>query len=207
MSVEEHELPVSNKKRIRLFDFIKRDGIVFEHVKLSSSVETDYYYDIKRVALSRDGIDLLGELLLQEMTAYAPRSVGGLEMGAIPLATAVMIKSTGVGEYKVGLDSFFIRKDPKTHGLEKKIEGKLTPPAVIVDDVITSGQSVMDAINAVNALSYNVKAVVCVIDREEDGTPNVLKENQIKYSSLFKHSEFKPFIEEQLKKKQKIQSS
>ena len=200
------ELPVNDSKRLKLLEFIKKYGIVFEHVKLSSNVETDYYYDIKRVALHPKGIDLLAELLLEKMAKYAPKSVGGLEMGAIPLATAVMLKSTWVGKYKIGLNSFFIRKNPKTHGLEKKIEGKLIPPAVIVDDVITSGQSVMDAINAVNDQGYNVKAVVCVIDREEVGTPNVLKQRKIRYSSLFKHSDFKSFIEESVKKKQQTQS-
>ena len=200
------ELPVNDSKRLKLLEFIKKYGIIFEHVKLSSNVETDYYYDIKRVALHPKGIDLLAELLLEKMAKYAPKSVGGLEMGAIPLATAVMLKSTWVGKYKIGLNSFFIRKNPKTHGLEKKIEGRLIPPAVIVDDVITSGQSVMDAINAVNDQGYNVKAVVCVIDREEEGTPNVLKQRKIRYSSLFKHSDFKSFIEEKVKKKQQTQS-
>jgi orotate phosphoribosyltransferase len=199
------EMPVSNSKKLRLMEFIKRQGIVFEHVKLSSNLETDYYYDIKRVALHPKGIDLLAELLLEEIAKYEPKSVGGLEMGAIPLATAVMLKSTWVGKYKTGLNSFFVRKNPKTHGLEKKIEGKLIPPAVIVDDVITSGQSVIDAINAVNNQGYNVKAVVCVIDREEKGIPNILKQRKIKYSSIFKHSDFKSFIERELRKKQQIQ--
>jgi orotate phosphoribosyltransferase len=200
MGVLENEMPLS-KKRERLFAFIKKNGVVFEHVKLSSNVETNYYYDIKRIALHPKGADLLAELLLEEMAQYTPKSVGGLEMGALPLATAIMLKSTSAGRYRTGLNSFFIRKNPKKHGLEKKIEGKLTPPAVIVDDVITSGQSVMNAINAVNDLGYNVKAVVCVIDREEKGIPNVLKQRKIKYSSLFKHSDFKSFIEEELRKK------
>jgi orotate phosphoribosyltransferase len=203
MGVVGEEMPQSDSKRHSLMEFIRKHGIVFEHVKLSSNVETEYYYDIKKVALHPKGIDLLGELLLREIAKYEPKSIGGLEMGAIPLATAVMIKSTGVRKYNVGLDSFFIRKSPKTHGLEKKIEGKLTTPAIILDDVITSGQSVMDAINAINDQGHNVKAVVCVIDREEEGTPNVLKKRKIKYSSLFKHSEFEPFIEEGLRKKQK----
>lgn len=73
------ELPVNDSKRLKLLEFIKKYGIVFEHVKLSSNVETDYYYDIKRVALHPKGIDLLAELLLEKMAKYAPKSVGGLE--------------------------------------------------------------------------------------------------------------------------------
>ena len=106
------------------------------------------------------------------------------------------------GKYRKGLNGFFIRKNPKKHGLENKIEGILEPPIVIVDDVVTSGQSVKDAIDAVNAAGYSVKGVVCVIDREEEGTVNVLKQNNISYSSLFKHSDFKSFIEDRLKEQQ-----
>jgi orotate phosphoribosyltransferase len=96
-----------------------------------------------------------------------------------------------------GLNGFFIRKEAKGYGLQKRIEGNMIPPVVIVDDVITSGKSVMDSIEAVNAEGVTPKGAVCVIDREA-GTPNVLKQNNIKYSSLFKHSEFKPFIEQKL---------
>ena len=100
-----------------------------------------------------------------------------------------------------GLNGFLIRKEAKGYGLQKRIEGNMIPPVVIVDDVITSGKSVMDSIEAVNAEGVTPKGVVCVIDREEAGTPNVLKQNNIKYSSLFKHSEFKPFIEQKLEEK------
>jgi orotate phosphoribosyltransferase len=80
---------------------------------------------------------------------------------------------------------------------------------VIVDDVLTSGKSVMSAIEAVNKEGYSVKGVVFVVDREEgigERKPNLLKQNNIKYSSLFKHSDFKTFIEEELRKKQQAQS-
>lgn len=123
-----------------------------------------------------------------------------MEMGAVALASAVVLKSTMDGKYDKGLNGFFIRKDPKTYGLEKRIEGNLIPPVVIVDDVITSGKSVMNAIKAVNEEGITPKAVVCVIDKKE-GTANLLKQNNIKYSSLFRHLEFKSFIEDKLKEK------
>lgn len=194
--------------RGRLKEFIKQHGIAFRHVKLSSNKETDYYYDIKNVATLPKGIHLLSELLLEEIVKHhRPKSVGGLEIGSIPLTTGVILQSTMNGRYKKGLSGFFIRKNPKTHGLEKKIEGALEEPIVIVDDVVTSGQSVKDAIDAVRAAGHSVKGVVCVIDREEEETVNVLKENNIKYSSLFKHTEFKSFIEERLKQQnQRVQS-
>ena len=191
-----------NRLRPRLKEFIRKYGIVFRHVKLSSDKETDYYYDIKKVAFHPKGIHLLGNLLLTEISKYRPRSVGGLEIGAAPLITSVIIKSTMDWKDRNGLNGFLIRKNPKKHGLEKKIEGILDSPVVIVDDVVTSGQSIKDAIDAVNAEGFSVKSVVCVIDREEEGTVNVLKQNNIRYSALFQHSEFKPFIEERLRLKQ-----
>jgi orotate phosphoribosyltransferase len=205
MGVEEIENVLTsreNRLRPRLKEFIRKNGIVFRHVKLSSDKETDYYYDIKKVAFHPKGIHLLGNLLLTEISKYRPRSVGGLEIGAAPLITSVIIKSTMDGKYRNGLNGFLIRKNPKKHGLEKKIEGIPDSPVVIVDDVVTSGQSIKDAIDAVNAEGFSVKNVVCVIDREEEGTVNILKQNNIRYSALFQHSEFKPFIEERLRLKQ-----
>jgi len=199
-----------NIKRLKLMDFIKEHGIVFKHVTLSSNKESEYYYDLKRVALHPDGAHLIADLLLEEVAKYHPKSVGGLELGAVPLATAIAMKSTMNGRYDVGIKSFIVRKNPKKHGLEKKIEGEIEPPIVVVDDVVTSGNSVLDAVTAVIEKGFNVAHVVCVIDREEEGIMNVLKEKHIKYSSLFTHSDFKPFIEEQLKKNQqnqKIQSN
>lgn len=183
-------------------DLIKKTGIVFRHVKLFSKLESEYYYDIKNVEFQPEGIHLLGELLVGEIAQYGAKSVGGLEMGTVSLATAVVMKSTWSGNYNTGVSGFFIRKEPKQYGLEKRIEGNVRPPIVLVDDVLTSGKSVMSAIEAVNKEGYSVKGVVFVIDRQE-GESNLLKQNNIKYSSLFKHSDFKSFIEMEIEKKKK----
>lgn len=205
------EMALNDNNKLVLMDLIKEKGIVFKHVKLFSKIESEYYYDIKNVEFQPEGIHLLGELLLGEIVRYDAKSVGGLEMGAVSLATAVIMKSTLSGKYDVGLNGFFIRKETKQYGLEKRIEGNRKPPVVLVDDVLTSGKSIMSAIEAVNKEGYSIKGVVFVIDREEgteDGKPNLLKQNSITYSSLFKHSDFKLFIEERLRKKQnqKIES-
>jgi orotate phosphoribosyltransferase len=181
-------------------DFIRERGIVFGHVTLSSNKESEYYYGLKRVVLHPDGAHLLADLLLEEIAKYSPKSVGGLELGAVPLVTAIAMKSTMNGRSGVGIKSFIVRKNPKKHGLEKKIEGEIEPPIVVVDDVITSGNSVLDAVTAVIEEGFNVAHTVCVIDRKEDGITNVLKERRIKYSSLFTHLDFKSFIEERLSK-------
>jgi orotate phosphoribosyltransferase len=199
--VGEQKMPSYDKKRRKLMEIIQKNAIVFQDVQLFSKIKSQYYYDIKRISLQKEGAHLLAELLLSEIYKYGPKSVGGMEMGAVALVTAVVFKSTMDGKYEKGLNGFFIRKEAKGYGLQKRIEGNMIPPVVIVDDVITSGKSVMDSIEAVNAEGVTPKGVVCVIDREEAGTPNVLKQNNIKYSSLFKHSEFKPFIEQKLEEK------
>jgi orotate phosphoribosyltransferase len=196
-------MPSYDKKRRKLMEIIQKNAIVFQDVQLFSKIKSQYYYDIKRISLQKEGAHLLAELLLSEIYKYGPKSVGGMEMGAVALVTAVVFKSTMDGKYEKGLNGFFIRKEAKGYGLQKRIEGNMIPPVVIVDDVITSGKSVMDSIEAVNAEGVTPKGVVCVIDREEAGTPNVLKQNNIKYSSLFKHSEFKPFIEQKLEEKRR----
>lgn len=74
------------------------------------------------MAFHPKGIHLLGNLLLTEISKYRPRSVGGLEIGAAPLITSVIIKSTMDWKYRNGLNGFLIRKNPKKHGLEKKLK-------------------------------------------------------------------------------------
>jgi len=195
-------MPSHDEKRHRLVEIIKENAIVFQEVQLFSKIKSPYYYDIKCIELQQEGMHLLSELLLTEIAKYGAKSVGGMEMGAVALVTAVVFKSTMDGKYSNGLSGFFVRKESKNYGLQKRIEGNLVPPVVIVDDVITSGQSVMNSIEAVNKEGVTPKGVVCVIDREES-TSNMLKENNIKYSALFKHSEFKSFIEQKLKEKRR----
>jgi orotate phosphoribosyltransferase len=183
-------------------EIIQENAVVFQDVQLFSKIKSQYYYDIKRISLQKEGAHL-AELLLTELYKYGPKSVGGMEMGAVALVTAVVFKSTMDGKYEKGLSGFFIRKQANGYGLQKRIEGNMIDPVVIVDDVITSGKSVMNSIEAVNAEGITPKGVVCVIDREEETTPNVLKQNNIQYPSLFKHSGFKPFIEQKLEEKRR----
>src|SRR5918911_3121652 len=199
--VGEQTMPSYDEKRRRLMEIIQENAIIFQDVQLFSKIKSQYYYDIKRISLQKEGAHLLAELLLSEIYKYGPKSIGGMEMGAVALVTAVVFKSTMDGKYSKGLNGFFIRKEAKSYGLQKRIEGNMIPPVVILDDVITSGKSVMNSIEAVNNEGITPKGVVCVIDREEADRSNLLKQNNIKYSSLFKHSEFRPFIEQKLEKR------
>ena len=187
----------------RLKEIIKDRGIVFKRVELSSHIYSDYYYDFKTVLYEREGLTLVGEMMLDHIRRFKPiaKSIGGLEIGSIPLTTTIILAQTGYGKYRGNLTGFTVRKKTKEHGLQKRVEGQPKNPVVIVDDVLTSGRSIYETINGLIEAHFDVVGVVCVMDRQETGTVNILKENGIKYSSLFKHSDFKEYIKNELKKK------
>jgi orotate phosphoribosyltransferase len=183
-----------DEKRMRLKDIIKERGIVIKDVTLSSNRKSHFYYDIKSIVSDPEGAALIGELMLTEILNIEPktRSVGGLELGAIAIATTIVYSSNQL-ESKNRISSFFVRKSAKTYGLEKMIEGIVKEPVIIVDDVITTGKSVLDAMYALrNQEIYNIN-IMSVIDRE--AKENLLDENNIKFHSLFKHSEFADYID------------
>jgi orotate phosphoribosyltransferase len=195
-------LSTTNDKKQQLLELIKQKGIVIEDVTLSSGEKSEYYYDLKKVVGDPKGINLLTDLLLEEIIIPKfgdARSIGGLEAGAIAIAAAVILKHPS--RYKNGMRMFYVRKNPKPHGLEKKIEGDIAEPVVILDDVITKGRSVIEAIEAVTKDGYDVEGVVCAIDREDE--QNKLRKYRTPYYPLFTHSDFKSFIEKELKKKKK----
>lgn len=194
----EEEMPSSKSGRLELFEYIRDNAIVFEPVRLHSNIESNYYYDFRRLSLTPIGLNLITVQLLKEVKKFHAKSVGGLANAAIPLSTALILKDSNFGEYKNTLTSFFVREERKDHGLMKKIEGMITDPVVIIDDVLTSGRSIKKAIDAVREHGYRVAGVVCILDREEKGVANELTQNGIKYTSLFKHSDFKPFIDQKL---------
>jgi len=189
------------QKREHLKEIIKRDGIVFREVTLSSKLKSDFYYDIKTIVNSV-GVVLIGELMLAKIRELFPatRSIGGLESGALPVTTATVLCSNQVNE-EPKLTGFFVRKETKNHGLQKRIEGIALNPLVVVDDVVTTGQSVIDAVNALVTGGYSPSGIISVIDREDER--NKLRDGRHKYYSLFKHSEFEDFIDAK-KQEQKI---
>lgn len=168
---------------------------ILDHsITLSGGETTKYYYDI-RALFDGKGLNLVGELLLEEILKFNPKSVGGLEVGAIPLISVVVAMAYNKNTDSASATGFYVRKTLKQHGLQKKIEGILQDPVVIVEDVMTTGNSIKQAMNAVMECGASVNGVVCVIDREDPR--NILKDS-IKCSSLFTHSDFKEYIEGKL---------
>jgi orotate phosphoribosyltransferase len=188
----------SQLKRKELMEIIERDGIIVSNqsIILSSGEKSNYYYDLKMVLADPFGATLVGELLYEIVAReFSAKSIGGLEMGAIPISTAIIIASLRRNNSE-GIRQFIVRRNAKTHGSGKKVEGYLVDPVVVVDDVMTKGNSVIQAIEAVRSEGYSTAGVVLVIDRE---VPHNSVKNRVKCFSIFNHSDFKGYIDQKLK--------
>ena len=159
-------------------------------VTLSSGKETDFYFDGRLVSLDPEGSVLIGELFLDEVRKRGIEGVGGLTSGADPITSAI-----GVLAYQrsVPLKLFYVRKAAKDHGMQKRIEGPPLPAGLkvaIVDDVITTGGSLLQARDALrNEAGVNVVEAMVVVDREEGGREKLAEEG-IGVTSLFRRRDF-----------------
>lgn len=137
---------------------------------LASGKHSSFYIDARLTTMSGEGLALIGPLGLDRLAArgWAPRSVGGLTLGADPVAYALAAAARSRG---LPLDAFTVRKQAKAHGTGKRIEGCFAAgaPVVIVEDVITTGGSAHEAIVAVESEGGRVLGVLAVVDREEGG--------------------------------------
>jgi orotate phosphoribosyltransferase len=191
---------IITKKKEELADLIRNIGIVIKDVTLSSGEKSNFYYDIKSVVLDPKGGYLIGKLVIDMISNFNVKSIGGLELGAIPIATIIARESYGNSK---DLKAFFVRKSAKKHGLEKEIEGNIVDPVVIVDDVITTGKSVLQTIEKISKRNLKISCIICVLDREQ-GAEKLFKEHNIAFYPLFKHSHFKEYIDKKLNEKRTI---
>lgn len=141
---------------------------------LASGRRSTYYIDARRTTMSGEGLATIGALGLARLDArgWAPELVGGLTLGADPVAYAIAAAAHARGR---AIDAFTVRKAAKTHGTGQRIEGAFTPGAtvVVVEDVITTGQSALEASAAIVAAGGRVLGVLAVVDREEGGRARV----------------------------------
>jgi orotate phosphoribosyltransferase len=137
---------------------------------LASGRRSSVYVDARRTTMSGAGQIVIGDLGLARLTArgWHPAAVGGLTLGADPVAYAIAAAAHRTG---VAIDAFTVRKQPKQHGTAGRVEGCFAPgnAVVIVEDVITSGQSALEAIRAVETEGARVLGVLAVVDRQEGG--------------------------------------
>lgn len=144
---------------------------------LSSGKISSYYLNGKLVILSARGLYISARLLLERISARFPDAVGGLSFGAAPLAAAVSAFSCSFGD-RVPMSSFIVRKEPKSHGTRSRIEGPFYRDirTVIVDDVLTTGASVLSAARAVEEAGGKVEKIYVLVDRLEGGKEEIVKQ-------------------------------
>ena len=137
---------------------------------LASGRRSSFYIDARLTTMSGDGLAVIGGLGLDRLAArgWTPRAVGGLTLGADPVAYALALTAKRRGQT---LDAFTVRKQPKDHGTGKRIEGCFASgiSVVVVEDVITTGSSAREAISAVEREGGHVLGVLAVVDRQEGG--------------------------------------
>jgi orotate phosphoribosyltransferase len=154
----------------RLAEFVRAKAIKVGQFRLASGGLSTYYCDGKMVSFAPEGALLIADAILEEIDRLGGvDAVGGMDMGATPIVSAVALRSHQRGK---PLPSFVVRKGVKTHGTMKEIEGPIPQQpsrVVVVDDVVTTAGSVIQAIDAVRRAGHTVVLAISVLDRESGG--------------------------------------
>lgn len=156
---------------------------------LASGEKSRYYFNTKSITFSPEGAFLVAKAFIGKITTEKIDGVGGLEIGSIPITGSLCILC-----YQEELDfSFFVvRKRTKQHGERRQVEGSKIDKisnVIIIDDVTTTGNSVVQTVDAVNSLGWNVKKIITLIDRKEGGQ-ELLSERNIPFDSIFSIEDF-----------------
>jgi orotate phosphoribosyltransferase len=178
--------------RAELFELIRTRSFGRGKIMLASGRESDFYFDLRPTTIHPAGATCVGELICDALQGMAVDYVGGLEMGAVPIATAVVIASHRRGG---NLQAFFVRKKPKEHGARKLVEGLAKGETlagrnvVVVEDTTTTGGSSMQAVRALREEGANIVMVLTIVDRLEGAKENFEAE-KLEFRALFTADEF-----------------
>jgi orotate phosphoribosyltransferase len=162
--LDEHTIEPAGA-RPRLVRELREHALVIGDVTLTSGARAKYYVDAKRAILRPQGFAALATLLAAQVSEWGATAVGGMTMGADPVACAALAGGARV-------KAFFVRKDAKSHGLQRRIEGPLLARedrCVVVEDVVTTGGSTLAAIAALQAAGHEICGVLSVLDRLAGG--------------------------------------
>jgi orotate phosphoribosyltransferase len=185
-------MTVDTTERERLAALLRDLSYQKRAVTLASGRKSNFYFDGKQTALHPEGAFLIGRLLWRAIAESGAKcdAVGGLTLGADPLATAVSVASFQAGN---PVPAFIVRKEPKGHGTGQWVEGRKNIPdgswVVILEDVVTTGGSAMKAVERVREEGLHVSLVAALIDRQEGGR-EAIETAGLKLVSLFTKSEF-----------------
>jgi orotate phosphoribosyltransferase len=153
--------------RSRVFSIIKAKSYGEKRIVLASGKESDFYFDMKPTMFDPQALALLPELVLERLKEVEFDGIGGLEMGAVPLISPVMMYA--LQKHGREIPGFFVRQKAKMHGTKKRIEGSDVSgrKVVILEDVTTTGGSAMQAVDEVRQAGGEVVMVLSIVDREE----------------------------------------
>jgi orotate phosphoribosyltransferase len=170
-------------ERERLLELVRKRALRVGKITLSSGKVSDYYVDAREVVLDPEGAYLTGKLMLDMIDPEAV-AVAGMTLGADPIVTSISVVGHIEGR---DLSALIIRKEPKKHGTQKFVEGPTLPggsKVAVVDDVVTTGSSLVKSIERLRNEGYEPIQVVAILDREEGGSEK-LKEAGYELESIF----------------------
>jgi len=161
-----------------LLPLVKELAVVHGRVVLSSGREADYYVDLRRITLHHEAAPLVGSAMLDLTADWAYDAVGGLTLGADPVAAAMLHASGG------RLDAFVVRKAEKQHGLQRRIEGPDVSGrrVLAVEDTSTTGDSVLTAVRALTEADATVVGVAVIVDR---GAGDAVRAEGLEYRAVY----------------------
>ncbi len=177
-------------QRDRLLELLVERSLVLGDFTLASGARSSYYIDARRTTMCAEGQALVGQLGLAAIrdAGMAPEWVGGLTMGADPISYALAHRSWIEGS---PVNAFSVRKRPKAHGAGNQIEGGLPrgAPVVVIEDSMTSGGSVLRAVDALRDHGAELLAVFTLVDREAGGQARIQEDADLPLIRLFTASE------------------
>lgn len=185
---------------LKLRSMLAEKSIRHGNFTLVSGATSNIYIDGKLTTCSAEAMPLIGQVFLQRLRdkGWFPEAVGGLTIGAEPIAFAIARESLETGQ---AIDVFIVRKEPKPHGRHKLIEG-LEPTegrrVVIIDDVCSKGGSTGTAIENARAEGMEVIGAICLVDREMGATELLADKYGLQLESIFKLSEFQAGREDEI---------
>lgn len=182
---------LESKNRERLLELLLKESFRYSAdglFQLTSGKKTSYYIDCKKVSLDAEGATLIGHEIFNRIKTLPVEGVGGMTLGADPIATAVSVISF---LEKHPIPAFIVRKAPKSHGSKRQIEGNLKERAnvVVVEDVVTTGGSTLRTLEALEKAGHPVLKVIALVDRKEGGREEILRTG-VSFESLFTIDDF-----------------
>jgi len=152
--------------RARLLELFKSRAVSFGQFTLASGKQSSYYINSKKAIFNAEAVWLLGDVLYQMTRELSIQAIGGPEVGAIPMACAAAMRYHEQGQ---SIEAFYVRKQAKSHVTRDMVEGLVRSGdrVAVVDDVLTTGGSVLQAIQEIERLRAKVAAVLCIVDRLE----------------------------------------